>query len=148
MKYLDSFISVRLATKKDVIGISETLSHLSMVKYESTNKLESFFNQREEAGVVTIVAVDTSNNEIVGVASVFYEPKMSHYGFCVGHIEDVVVDPKYRGRHIGGRLIEFIRYASKRIDCYKLSLNCKSSNIGFYQRFGFKVHEQQMISKL
>lgn len=148
MKYSNQFISVRLATKKDAREISEVLNYLSTVNYDAIEQLESFFEKRDTAGVVTVVAVDTLKNMIVGTASVLYEPKLSHDGFCVGHIEDVVVDPDYRRKHIGGRMLSFITCASKRFNCYKLSLNCKLSNVGFYERLGFIVHEQQMICKL
>lgn len=78
----------------------------------------------------------------------------------VGHIEDVVVNSKYRKHRLGlmcannaARMLYDLLYESvvnalKQIalskGCYKVILDCSETNVGFYERCGFSRKEVQM----
>jgi len=64
-------------------------------------------------------------------------------GIC-GHIEDVAVDSSYRGKHLGVRLISVLKDIAIAKGCYKITLDCKESKMGFYEQNGFKGKERQM----
>tara|TARA_B100001769_G_C22023079_1_gene549758 strand:- start:12 stop:428 length:417 start_codon:yes stop_codon:yes gene_type:complete len=75
------------------------------------------------------------DNELVGYGSIFYEIKIR--GGKAGHIEDVVVNQNARGNGIGQFIIDFLINEGKKNNCYKVSLNSKENNIGFYEKCGF-----------
>lgn len=55
-----------------------------------------------------------------------------------GRLEDVVVNNKYRGKHLGKLVVKIILQLSNYLQCYKLSLDCKDHLIPFYESLGFK----------
>ena len=81
---------------------------------------------------------------IIGTATILVENKLLHYGSCVGHIEDVVVDKNSRLSGVGKELVkacvDFGRYKK----CYKVILDCSKENIPFYEHCGFTFSENCM----
>ena len=82
-----------------------------------------------------IVAVDGST--IVGTGTIILEPKLSRGGLYVGHIEDVVVHPEYRGKRIAQDIITRLKEYGDQKKCYKIVLNCASDMVPFYEKVGF-----------
>ena len=94
------------------------------------------------------VAEDTTQDNIVASITVMIESKFIHNMSYVGHIEDVVVNPRYRGINLGKRLItEAVNYC-KEADCYKVILDCTDSNMEFYNKCGFIHNGNQMSLSL
>ena len=81
--------------------------------------------------------VTPSLEEPRGVVTLYIEPKLIHHGACVRHIEDLVVDPEYRGEKIANSLIKHIIEDAKSKGCYKLLLHCSEELKSFYERNGF-----------
>jgi len=48
-----------------------------------------------------IVVEDTAANQIVANGTIVLERKFTHSTGIVGHLEDIVVDSKYRGQQLG-----------------------------------------------
>ena len=91
-----------------------------------------------------IVAYIENENKFVGSGTILIEPKLSHSGKNVGHLEDIEVDPLYRNKGIGKNITNYlIRYA-KTHNCYKIILNCEENKIKYYQKFGFKNNNFEM----
>lgn len=88
-------------------------------------------------------AVFAKRNHIVGTASLLIEPKYIHGGRPVGHIEDVVVTPLYRGQGVGAALVGRCMEESAKAGCYKVVLDCDEQVEGFYRQLGFhrKAHQ-------
>ena len=78
------------------------------------------------------------------MATLIIEEKLIHGGSKVGHIEDLVVDEKFRGKGYGKILLDYLIKKSKYFKCYKTILNCKLSNVGFYEKQGFKSNNVEM----
>lgn len=56
------------------------------------------------------------------------------------YIDDLCVDEKARGRHIGTKLFEYVKKYAEEQECYNITLNVWSANdnaIKFYQKLGF-----------
>ena len=84
------------------------------------------------------------NEILVGMTSVFIEQKIIHGGKCVAHIEDVVVDHRFRGQGIATKLLNHaIRYGEKH-NCYKILLNCSDDVKPFYEKCHFKKKSHGM----
>lgn len=62
-------------------------------------------------------------------------------------IDDLCVDAKARGQHIGESLFEYVKSEAKRLGCYEVILNVWAGNTSaekFYEKMGLKTKERQM----
>ncbi len=67
------------------------------------------------------------------------------------YIDDICVDEKARGHHVGKALYEHVRDYAKSIDCNNITLNVWAGNdsaISFYKNMGMKVQKTTMEIKL
>lgn len=62
----------------------------------------------------------------------------------VGLIEDVVTDEKVRGKGVGRKIVEALVDHAKKLNCYKVILNCSIDNEPFYEKCGFYKCESEM----
>ena len=63
------------------------------------------------------------------------------------YIDDICIDEKYRGRHIGTAICRHVTEYAKEIGCYNVTLNVWSLNTGamrFYESFGFRPQKVGM----
>lgn len=61
--------------------------------------------------------------------------------------DDLCVDAKTRGQHVGESLFEYVKSEAKRLGCYEVTLNVWSGNTSaekFYEKMGLKTKERQM----
>ncbi len=91
-----------------------------------------------------VIAVAEVQGRIVGSATLLIEQKFIHDGGLAGHIEDVVVDKRFQGQKIGGKIIEFLLERSKNRGCYKTVLDCTDDVRPFYEKLGFKATASEM----
>eukprot|EP00877_Chromochloris_zofingiensis_P002095 jgi/Chrzof1/11887/Cz06g13180.t1 len=87
---------------------------------------------------------DPQTGRVVGAATVVIENKFVHACNKVGHIEDVVVDASARGHNLGKRLITHLMDIAKQRGCYKVILDCKDANVGFYEKCGLERRGVEM----
>ncbi|MAK07550.1 MAG: hypothetical protein CMG94_05925 [Marinoscillum sp.] len=97
---------------------------------------------------------NSSSNSIVGI----FEDKVVAYGSIVvenkirgevaGHIEDIVVDDRVRGKMLGVKLVKELVEIGKSKGCYRITLFCDKKLIQFYERNGFEVNNVMMKSYL
>ena len=62
-------------------------------------------------------------------------------------IDDLCVDQKTRGQHIGEKLFEYVKAEAKQMGCYEVTLNVWAGNTSaekFYEKMGLKTKERQM----
>lgn len=127
-----SYLGAFLGTLKHLDG-GETLS------MQDARRL--FFQIIPERRWIFIVV---RNDSVFATASLFVEYKFTHMGGRAAHIEDVVTHPKYRSLGYASMLIERCIETARELNCYKVVLDCKSDKMSFYEKFGFKMSEQQM----
>ncbi|MBQ6504737.1 MAG: GNAT family N-acetyltransferase [Flexilinea sp.] len=63
------------------------------------------------------------------------------------YIDDLCVDKKLRGKHIGQELFNHVRQKAKELGCYEISLNVWEGNDNarrFYENIGFKPRSTTM----
>lgn len=123
-------------------GLIETLKPLGVVPSEE-RLLRIYFWSRD-LHIVRLVAVDRSTCRIIGTASIFLERKFIHSGGLVGHIEDVSVAVEHQGKGIGKDLVNVLVERAKKLEAYKVLLDCNEDNVPFYEKLGFKKHEHSM----
>ena len=67
------------------------------------------------------------------------------------YIDDICVDEKARGKHVGTALYEYVRDYAQSIGCNNITLNVWEGNdpaINFYRNMGMKVQKTTMEIKL
>jgi glucosamine-phosphate N-acetyltransferase len=92
------------------------------------------------------ISTSTLYNKLlpVGAASLLLDRKFVHECGTVAHIEDVVVDASMRGKNLGRVLIETLKQLARELQAYKVILNCKEENMGFYEKAGFAQKNVEM----
>ncbi|KAG5475232.1 hypothetical protein CUR178_04685 [Leishmania enriettii] len=137
-------IVIRDVETRDLRGVLMLLSHLTSAPALTQEELEQVHVRRVLAGVRTRVAVYSTTQQIVGTASLIVEPKLTHGGKCVGHVEDVVTHPDCRGQGIGRYLLSSLVEVASACNCYKVVLDCRDDMVDYYSKAGFRKCENQM----
>lgn len=101
-------ITLRRLAKTDFEkGFPAILSQLTSVGKVTKADFEARFDRISSMPDTYYVMVmeDEKNSRIVGAATLLIEDKFIHGCGRVGHIEDVVVDRRYRGLSLGARYV-------------------------------------------
>ena len=96
-----------------------------------------FVNTTLNENHIIIVLEDEQKNAI-GSGTLLTEQKLTYGGCKMGHIENVLIDEKFRGKGHGERLVEELLNLAKSCGCYRVDLNCNSELENFYEKNGFQ----------
>ena len=124
----------------------ELLEQLTDVEKEKItfDKFSQFIDNLNENHIIIVFEKD---GKLLASGTLLVENKVIHGLSKVGHIEDIVVDKSARGLGLGKIMIDYLVNIAKE-NCYKVILNCKESNIGFYEKCGFEKKEVEMVKYL
>jgi GNAT superfamily N-acetyltransferase len=100
-------------------------------------------NEISKIGTIIICYIPNIDIKIVGSGTIIYEPKIIHGGKSVGHIEDIIVDEKYRNIGIAKNILNMLLQLATNT-CYKVILDCKEELVDFYSKNGFNKNGNQM----
>ncbi len=81
--------------------------------------------------------------EIVGTFSLLICDNLGHGGARFAVVDNVVVDPNYRGQGIGKKMMMKAMELARQNDCYKMMLSSNKSRVRaheFYKKLGFEEH--------
>jgi glucosamine-phosphate N-acetyltransferase len=131
-----SEINFRLIKEEDINDVFILLNQLKKIDLENIDRKKAWNDFNSNTSSNSIVGI--YNNRIVAYGSVVIENKIR--GEVAGHIEDIVVDSKVRGKMVGVSLIKELIEISKRKGCYRITLFCNEKLVNFYSRNGFKVN--------
>lgn len=148
---------IRKANKNDIGRIIELLHQVDMVHHEIRPDLfkpyTTKYNEQELEALL-----DNDSNPIF----VYDDGEVLGHAFCqitdvkshkllqdakTLYIDDICVDEKARGKHVGKALYEFVRDYAKSIGCYNMTLNVWEGNapaLNFYKNMGMKVQKTGM----
>jgi len=126
---------------KNYLALLEQLTEVNPEKI----KFDDFSNFVNNLNYDHRIIVIEINNKIVASGTLLIENKVIHGLSKVGHIEDIVVDNKLRGVGLGKDIINYLSNLANLENCYKVILNCKVSNCGFYEKCGFEKKEVEMV---
>eukprot|EP00766_Chilomastix_caulleryi_P003442 gnl/Chilomastix_caulleri/4524.p1 GENE.gnl/Chilomastix_caulleri/4524~~gnl/Chilomastix_caulleri/4524.p1 ORF type:complete len:147 (+),score=62.10 gnl/Chilomastix_caulleri/4524:323-763(+) len=128
-------------------GHLKALAQLTSVGDVTEEMYASFIGSLSDKHIV-LVAIDETDNIVVGSASLIIEPKLIHGCASAGHIEDVVVLDCCRGTGLGKKIIgQLVAIASQK-GCYKVLLDCAPHNVQFYAKCGLEEHGMMMSKYL
>ena len=89
------------------------------------------------------IYVAVYDGQIVGTFSLLIMDNLAHLGAPSAVIEDVAVDPKWQGRGVGKKMMQYALDIAGKAGCYKaaLSSNLKRKRAhAFYESLGFERH--------
>ena len=141
---------IRKAKEKDISRICDLLSQVDLVHHKGRPDLFKIGNKYSNDEILNIL--DNENTPIL----VFTDPNDEVIGYCFCviqqhidnpiltdiktlYIDDLCIDEKHRGKHIGKELYNAAVKLAKEKGCYNLTLNvwsCNESAIKFYESQG------------
>ena len=152
MKY-----ELRRACPKDIKRIIELLHQVNMVHHVIRPDLfKPHTTKYNEQELLTILY------DISKPIFVYDDGEVKGYAFCqlsevkdnlllqdnkTLYIDDICVDEKARGQHVGKALYEYVRDYAKSIGCHNITLNVWEGNgpaLSFYKNMGMKVQKTTM----
>lgn len=148
---------IRKANKNDIGRIIELLHQVNMVHHEIRPDLfKSYTTKYNEQELEALLDNDSKpifvydDGEVLGHAFCQIIDVKSHkllQDAKTLYIDDICVDEKARGKHVGKALYEFVRDYAKSIGCYNMTLNVWEGNdpaLSFYKNMGMKVQKTGM----
>ena len=148
---------IRKANKNDIGRIIELLHQVNMVHHEIRPDLfKSYTTKYNEQELEALLDNDSKpifvydDGEVLGHAFCQITDVKSHkllQDARTLYIDDICVDEKARGKHVGKALYEFVRDYAKSIGCYNMTLNVWEGNdpaLSFYKNMGMKVQKTGM----
>ena len=152
-------MQIRKAEEKDIPQIMDLLGQVLQIhadirpdiflpnttKYTHDELKEMLKNERKPI----YVAADEADSCIGYAFCQLREQPFSNnmVQFTSLFIDDLCVDQKTRGQHIGEQLFEHVKNEAKRLGCYEVTLNVWTGNTSaekFYEKMGLKTKERQM----
>lgn len=146
-------MEIRRAEKQDIAGIMKLLRQVNDIHAEGrpdifikglTKYDEDGLNKILNDPSTPVFAAIDDEGEFAGYCFCIIE---EHYGYVNLHpiktlyIDDLCVDERQRGKHVGQQLIEYVKTYAKDNGFYNLTLNVWSCNPGahkFYEAMGMK----------
>lgn len=120
-------------------GFLQLLEGLTEVGNVSREQFREQFNLMKSSNGIyyTTVIVDTTIDRIVAASTLFMERKFIRGCALRARLEDVVVNPNYRGKQLGKCIVELVTNLGHALGAYKMTLDCKDKLIPFYQTLGY-----------
>lgn len=144
-------MKIRRAISQDMDGINELLHQVLMVHHNGRPDLfkshakkytdEELMDMIADNQKPIFVAVDENEN-ILGYAFCLFQQHINNNiltDIKTLYIDDLCVDEKMRGLHIGRKLYDFVIAFAKEQNCYNVTLNvwsCNESAMKFYEKCG------------
>ena len=148
---------IRKANKNDIGRIIELLHQVDMVHHEIRPDLfKPYTTKYNEQELEALLDNDSKpifvydDGEVIGHAFCQITDVKCHkllQDAKTLYIDDICVDEKARGKHVGKALYEFVRDYAKSIGCYNMTLNVWEGNdpaLSFYKNMGMKVQKTGM----
>lgn len=135
-------MEIRLATVADEVEVCRLWTMLLDIykKHTASEVLQRSFHYAIEHPNKVLVFIILIEGVVTGTASLH----LGHYSTWndnyYGHVEDVLIDPAYRGRGLGSRLIRHIINVAREEKLSRLELNALNDNHAarkMYEKLGF-----------
>lgn len=152
-------MEIRKAREQDMDGINDLLLQVCLVHHKgrpdlfkygakkySDDELKAIINDKNRP---IFVAVD-EHNQVLGYAFCIFQQYIGNNimtDIKTLYIDDLCVDEKLRGQHIGKQIYQSVIAFAKESGCYNVTLNVWSLNesaMKFYQKCGLKPQKVGM----
>ncbi|XP_076400943.1 glucosamine 6-phosphate N-acetyltransferase isoform X1 [Peromyscus maniculatus bairdii] len=127
-------------------GFFKLLGQLTEIGIVSPEQFMNSFEHKKKTGDYYVIVVeDVTLGQIVATATLIIEHKFIHSCAKRGRIEEFVISDEGRGKQLGELLLSTLTLLSKKLNCYKITLECLPQNVGFYKKFGYTVSEEKYL---
>jgi ribosomal protein S18 acetylase RimI-like enzyme len=148
---------IRKASKEDIPRIIELLHQVNMVHHKLRPDLFKPYTTKYNEQELALMINDDSKPIFV-----YLDGNILGYAFCqikevkddqlledikTLYVDDICVDEKARGKHVGKALYEFVRDYARSIGCNNITLNVWEGNepaLRFYENMGMNVQKTTM----
>ncbi len=147
-------LNIRKAENRDIPRLTELLSQVLEVHASKRPDLfKSGTTKYDDAELTEIIAdperpifVGEHDGVVVGYAFCVFQRHSERNvpNFTTLYIDDLCVDEKMRGLHVGRALYEYVLKYAREQGCYNVTLNvwaCNESAMKFYERCGLQVQK-------
>ncbi|MBZ3872296.1 Glucosamine 6-phosphate N-acetyltransferase [Sciurus carolinensis] len=138
------FSLMRSGNVRGIFNVLGQLTETGVVNPEQFMK--SFEHMKKSGDYYVTVVEDVTLGQIVATATLIIEHKFIHSCAKRGRVEDVISD-ECRGRQLGKLLLSTLTLLSKKLNCYKITLECLPENVGFYKKCGYTVSEENYMCR-
>ncbi len=139
-------MTIRKATQEDIEDITKLLYHLfnQEVEFNFNKKLHKkalrkIINDKNIGEIFVIV----KKGKIIGCVNILYTVSTA-LGGTVAFLEDMIISPKYRGKSLGTKLLQYtINYLTKK-GVQRITLLTDKDNYKahkFYEKLSFKFSD-------
>ncbi|MBN3290939.1 GNA1 acetyltransferase, partial [Polypterus senegalus] len=125
----------KLNTYRDFFKVLSQLTKAGDVTPEQF--IKKFEHMKKTGDYYVVVVEDVNIGTIIATATLIIEHKFIHSCAKRGRIEEVVVTDECRGKQLGKLLVSTLTLMSKKLNCYKITLECLPKNVAFYEKFGY-----------
>ncbi len=145
-------MEVRLATAKEIPGILDLLVQVDMVHHNGRPDIfkgpATKYNENELAEILknpetpVFICVDEDGN-VLGHAFCIHKQELNNSVLTdikTLYVDDICVDEKMRGKHVGKMLFEKVKDYASQNGFYNITLNvwsCNPNAMKFYEAMGF-----------
>lgn len=150
---------IRRAEKNDIPGINNLLAQVLLVHHKGRSDLFKEIGQKYTDSELEKLIEKTENpifvyedddKSISGhcfCQTIMHEEGPATYAYKTLYIDDLCVDEKSRGKHIGKALYDYTKNFAKKNGYYNVTLHaweCNSAAVGFYNHLGMKIQQYTM----
>ncbi|XP_024911334.1 glucosamine 6-phosphate N-acetyltransferase isoform X2 [Cynoglossus semilaevis] len=126
-------------------GFFKVLSELTKTGDVTPELFTKKFEHMKTTGDYYVLVVeDTHLGQIVATATLITEHKFIHSCAKRGRVEEVVVSDFCRGKQLG-KLVSTLLLLGKKLNCYKITLECAPRNVAFYKKFGYTASDDSYM---
>ena len=118
-------------------GFFDVLAQLTSVKGTTKEKFVQRFNKNKLNPNVKVL-VGEKDGKIVCTGTLLVEEKYINGCQNYGHIEDIAVDHSIRKTGVGKHVILTLLDEAKKAGCFRVVLDCRDHNVGFYEACGLE----------
>lgn len=148
--------TIRRAQEKDIPAIMDLLSQVLMVHHNGRPDLfkpnATKYTVEELKEILQdddrpIFGFPDENDRLVGYAFCVLEQHKDHNiltDIKTLYIDDICVDERSRGMHVGKALYEYVKSYARSIGCYNVTLNvwsCNPTALKFYESLGLTPYK-------
>ncbi len=135
-------MEVRLATAADELEVCRLWAMLLKFynKQASPEVLQRSYRYVINHPQKVLIFIILIEGVVTGTASLHLGHYSTWHDHWYGHIEDVIIDPEYRGRGLASNILSHVISAAKEQDLSRLELNALNNNNAarrLYEKLGF-----------
>ena len=144
-------MDIRKAANKDITAILNLLQQVNLIHHNGRPDLFNVGTKYTKEQLENIICdndrpilVADDNGVIKGYAFCIYQTHENETiltDIKTLYLDDLCVDEKYRGEHIGKKLYDAVLKLAKENGCYNMTLNAWCFNqraVGFYEKCGMQ----------